>query len=115
MLGYYLKFNDVEFPNPQPPTMTISTIENVNQSEAGTDLVVVVRSAKRSWSFNFNLSYTKKEVLRTLCTYEKVTMSYMGNEYTVRIRDFNEKLVEGSEWVKDIDGLYECSVTVTEY
>ena len=115
MLGNYLAFNDVEFPNPLPPTMQIKTIENVNTSEAGTDLVVVVRPAKRSWSFNFNLSPTKKTLLQELCAREKVTMTYMGNTYTVRLRDFSEKLVEGSEWLRSVNGLYECSVTVTEF
>ena len=115
MLGNYLLFNNVEFPNPLPPTMSIKTIENVNQSEAGTDLVVVVRPAKRTWSFSFNLSYAKKELLRQYCTREKTTMTYMGNNYTVRLRDFSEKLVEGSEWLRSVDGLYECSVTVTEF
>lgn len=115
MLGYYLAFNNVEFPNPLPPTMSIKTIENVNTSEAGTDLVVVIRPAKRSWSFSFNLSYAKKELLRQYCTREKITMTYMGNNYTVRLRDFSEKLVEGSEWLRSVDGLYECTVTVTEF
>lgn len=115
MLGYYLSFNGVEFPNPQPPTMNIKTIENVNTSEAGTDLVVVVRPAKRSWSFSFQLSQTKKEILRGLCEQESVTMVYMGNTYSVRLRDFSEKLVEGSEWLRSSDGLFECNVSVTEF
>lgn len=115
MLGYYLAFNNVEFPNPLPPTMQVKTIENVNTSEAGTDLVVVVRPAKRSWSFNFNLSPAKKNLLQEYCAREKVTMTYMGIDYTVRLRDLNVKLVEGSEWLRDLDGLYECSVTVTEF
>lgn len=115
MLGYYLKFNNVEFPNPLPPSMSVKAIEKVNTSEAGTDLVVVVRPAKRSWSFTFQLSYQKKELLRQICMYEQIPMTYMGNTYTVRVRDFTEKLVEGSEWLRDLNGLYECSVNVTEY
>lgn len=115
MLGNYLLFNDTVFPNPVTPTMTMKAIEKVTQSEAGTDLVIVTRAAKRTWKFNFNLSYAKKEVLKELCKEEKVTMTYMGIQYTVRVRDFNEKLVEGSEWVSNINGLYECSVAVTEY
>lgn len=115
MLGYYLAFNNVEFPNPLPPTMTVKTVENVNTSEAGTDLVVVVRPAKRSWSFQFNLSPTKKNLLQELCTREKVTMTYMGTDYTVRLRDLSIKLVEGSEWLRDVNGLYECSVTATQF
>ena len=55
MLGKYLKFNGVDFPNPITPTKTSQTIENVSQSEAGTDLVVVVRASKKTWNFTFNL------------------------------------------------------------
>lgn len=115
MLGYYLKFNNIEFPNPQPPTMNVQTIENVQQSEAGTDLVVVVRAAKHEWTFNFNLSYLTKERLRLLCQQESVTMDYMGNTYQVRLRDFQESLIEGSEWMSSQQGLYSCSVKVTEF
>lgn len=115
MLGNYLTFNGATFPNPIAPTKTAKTIENVSQSEAGTDLVVVVRSAKRSWSMTFNLSPTKKNVLEALCLEESVTMVYMGSTYTVRLRDYTEKLVENSEWNGTVDGLYECSVSVTEF
>ena len=114
MLGNYLLFNNVTFPNPLPPTMSITTIETVNTSEAGTDLVTVVRPAKRSWAFTFQLSPEKKELLRQYCTREKVNMTYMGNTYVVRVRDFTEALVEGSEWLRNIDGLYTCTVNVTE-
>lgn len=115
MLGNYLSFNNVVFPNPLPPTMAIKTIENVSTSEAGTDLVTVVRPAKRSWNFSFNLSPEKKELLRQYCTREKVNMTYMGTTYVVRVRDFSEKLVEGSEWLSTTEGLFECTVTVTEF
>lgn len=116
MLGNYLKFNNEMFPNPLPSSIhKVQPVENVSESEAGTDLVVVVRPAKNNWSFVWNLSYQKKEVLRALCLKEKVTMSYMGSNYTVRLRDFTDKLVEGSEWLSSTDGLYEVSVTVLEY
>ncbi len=115
MLGEYLLFNEEQFPNPITPSMSSKTIENVSTSEAGTDLVCVVRQAKHSWSFSFNLSNEKKEILRNLCKLESVTMSYMGLTYTVRVRDYQEKLVEGSEWVAIVNGLYEVSVNVTEF
>lgn len=115
MLGNYLSFNDNVFPNPIGPTMTSSTLENVSQSEAGTDLVVVIRPSKKKWSFKFNLSKMKKEILQGLCEDESTTMVYMGSSYRVRVRNFKEKLVEGSEWSSVVDGLYECSCDVTEF
>ena len=115
MLGYYLKFNNEAFPNPITPTMSSKTLENVTQSEAGTDLVCVIRPSKKSWSFKFNLSSHKRDILKALCEDETTTMSYMGNSYTVRVRDYQEKLVQNSEWVDTSEGLYEVSVKVTEF
>lgn len=115
MLNNYLKFNSETFPNPITPQKTSKTIENVFQSEAGTDLVCMVRASKLSWSFKFNLSSGKKTILEALTHDESTQMFYMGNTYTVRVRDYQEKLVEGSEHVSTSEGLYECSVKVTEF
>lgn len=115
MLGNYLKFNNEVFPNPIKPTKTSKTLEKVSQSEAGTDLVVVIRPSKKAWQFKFNLSPDKKEKLEALCQDESTIMEYMGNTYTVRVRDYQEDLVEGSEWLSSMNGLYECSVKVTEF
>jgi len=115
MLGDYLKFNEVSFPNPITPTRSSKTIENVVQSEAGTDLVCVVRPSKNTWTFNFNLSPGKRDILKGLCEDESTQMFYMGSTYKVRVRDFSEKLVEGSEWLSSTEGLFTCSVKVTEF
>ena len=115
MLGYYLTFDGERFPNPKEPQMSSKTVENVTQSEAGSDLVCVVRPSKKSWSFSFDLSSRKKAILQALCENERTTMVYMGRTYDVRVRDYTEKLAEGSEWVATSEGLFACSVKVTEY
>lgn len=115
MLGYYLKFNGVDFPNPNTPSMSSQAIENVSQSEAGTDLVVLVRPSKKSWSFSFNLSSKMRDVLKGLTLLESVSMTYMGTSYTVRIRDYQEQLVPYSEWAVNTDGLFTVSVKVMEF
>jgi len=115
MLGDYLVFNNVTFPNPITPKRTSKTLENVAQSESGTDLVCVIRPSKNSWNFNFNLSPAKRDILEALCEEESVSMTYMGKSYTVRVRDFQEQLVEGSEWLSSTEGLFTCSVKVTEF
>ena len=115
MLGNYLKFNNTEFPLPVSSSMSSKTVENVNQSEAGTDLVTIVRTKKHSWSFSFNLTSAKKDLLKGLCEAETTSMYYMGTTYTVRVRDYQEKIVTGSEWLTRTEGLFTCSVKVTEY
>lgn len=115
MLGNYLTFNGKVFPNPVSQKRNSKTVENVSQSEAGTDLVCVVRPSKNLWSFSFNLSPAKRAVLESLCEDESTTMIYQGVTYTVRVRDFQEELVEGSEWLTSTEGLFKCSVKVTEF
>ena len=115
MLGEYLKFNNTAFPEPLSPTMASKTLENVSTSEAGTDLVCIVRPSKHSWSFKFNLTSTKKNFLKALCADESTSMTYMGTTYTVRVRDYQEKFVDGSEYISTSEGLFECSVKVTEF
>lgn len=115
MLGYYLKFNGVDFPNPKTVSMTSDTIENVSQSESGTDLVTMVRASKKTWNFTFNLSSSKKDILKGLCQAESVTMTYMGTNYTVRLRGYQDSLVEYSEWAANTDGLYTVSVKAMEF
>lgn len=115
MLGNYLLFDNEVFPNPKTPSRTSKTIENVSQSEAGTDLVVVVRPAKNSWNFSFELSPAKRDILEGLTHEESTMMVYQGKTYRVRVRDFQEQTVEGSEWLSSVNGLFTCSVSVTEY
>ena len=115
MLGEYLKFNNVEFPRPTSNSMSSKTIENVTQSEAGDDLVTMVRSSKKSWSFSFNLTSGKKDILEALCEDEYTMMYFCGRTYKVRVREFQQKLENGSEWLTRTDGLFTCSVKVTEY
>lgn len=115
MLGNYIRFNGYVFPNPTSCTMTSKTLENVSQSEAGTDLVCVVRSSKKNWTMSFQLSDTSKNVLEQLCKDESTQMYYQGTTYKVRIRDFSAVLVEGSEWLSRVNGLFNCSVKITEF
>ena len=113
--GDYLKFNGVIFPRPISPSRTSKTIENVNQSEAGTDLITIVRTSKNSWNFTFNLTSRTRDFLLSLCSDESTVMLYQGVSYNVRVRDFNEKFVDGSEWIDRTNGLFVCSVKVTEF
>lgn len=115
MLGNYLTFNSTAFPNPVSVTRTSQTIENVATSEAGSDLVCVVRPCKESWNMKFNLTSLKRNFLKALCADESTSMVYMGTTYTVRVRGYQEKLAENSEWVATSDGLYECTVKITEF
>lgn len=64
---------------------------------------------------SFNLTSRTKNILKGICDEESVSMYYMGDTYTVRVRDFQEKLVQDSEWVDTSEGLYQVTVKVTEF
>lgn len=115
MLGNYLKFNNEIFPNPVSSNKTSKTLENISQSESGTDLVTVIRPSKLTWTFSFNLTPAKRNLLQEICEEESTSMFYQGITYQVRVRDYSEQLVEGSEWLSAVDGLFSCSVKVTEF
>lgn len=115
MLGNYLKFNDEIFPNPTIPSKSSKTLENVSQSESGDDLVTVIRPSKKTWTFSFDLTPAKKDLLEEICEEESTWMFYQGKTYRVRVRDYSEQLVKGSEWLSAVDGLFSCSVKVTEF
>ena len=42
-------------------------------------------------------------------------MTYMGTTYTVRLRGFQDGLVENSEWARNTDGLFTVSVKAMEF
>lgn len=115
MLGNYLSFNGNVFPNPIAPTQTSNPVESVVTSEAGTDLVVMARASKSAWNFSFQLTELYKNKLKQLSEAAKVTMVYQGSTYYVRIRNFQERTVEESEKLTNMNGLYRVSVSVTEY
>lgn len=46
-----IKINNIEIPNPQDINLSYQTIEKVQQSEAGTDLVTLIRTNKRTLTF----------------------------------------------------------------
>ena len=116
MLGNYLSFDDKVFPNPiSEPLKSANPVETVVLSEAGTDLVVMSRSAKHAWNFSFELSSERKAELAEICKKLKVTMVYQGVSYKVRVRNYQERTVSGSEWLSNANGLYRVSVNVTKY
>ena len=46
-----ITIDGIAIPNPQDITVNFQTLENVQQSEAGTDLITVIRMKKRTISF----------------------------------------------------------------
>lgn len=99
MLGNFISINNTTLICPKSFSMKYEDIENVNKSEAGTDIVSVTRLNKINCSIGYVCSHTLRNTLRTYATSNTVTLK-LENEstgHTCRVRNYSEKLVEGTQ------------------
>lgn len=115
-LGYsYLKFNNTVLPwatsNDEKPTH----IETIGVSEAGTDLGIVTRLNKLTYSYSFRVTSWWKEKLFSICNLNQGTL-YIGGDagHVVRPRWNGSKLVQDSELTENTNGLYDVSINFYE-
>lgn len=107
-----ISFEEVEFQNVKAYSMNPETIENVNRSEDGTDLVEFVRAGKNNFSFSFTLTEKKAEVLKALCEYPSGYLEINNESYEGRLRNFKADLIYLSQW--GTTNLYNCSCDFIE-
>lgn len=114
-LGYkYLKFNNVDIPNPIQFDIGFENLENVETSEAGTDLAIISRLQKRTFTCSFQCTSTWLDEFRTLCNLSSGTLKYLGEDITCRARIETATLSQYSEHIKRTDGLWTVAVSFTE-
>lgn len=118
---YPIYFNDEKLPDPKKWEEEFKTIENVNQTEAGTDQVLVVRYEKLTVTAQFNCSsrwaarfaeYRDAGPI-TVKSYDLKSADY--KERRMRIRDFKSSPVEGSKNTPGTTGLYGIVFNLEEY
>ena len=115
MLGKkYITINGESIPNPTSFSEDEQTIENVFQSEAGTDLSTVVRTGKKTAKVTFQVSSFWLAKLRTYSRTASATISINGSSMTARIRNFKASLLPNSENVSGTDGLWTVSMDFIE-
>lgn len=119
--NFPLKFDGTAIPFPNSYDISNSVIENVNESEAGIDVVQIRRMQKMTLSLSFRLmdsylaffeGYAYSSSTIEVSIYDAVTKAYTTK--TMRLRDFKYKLVEKSELVNDINGMYDISFSLIE-
>lgn len=119
--NYPIKFDGTAIPFPNSYDISNSVIENVNESEAGTDIVQIKRMKKMTISLSFRLmdsylaffeGYAYSNSTITVSIYDAVAKAYTTK--TMRLRDFKYKLVEKSELVNNINGMYDISFSLIE-
>lgn len=110
----------VTLPKPQQWDESYSVVENVNTSEAGTDLVNIIRSDKLSVSAQFNVTrvwYHKlyelsQEPYLFLNTYDPLTDAHKLRK--VRVRDFTASFQQYSDNNYG-EGLWVVGFNLTEF
>lgn len=115
MLGLnYLTFNNVSIPNPTAFNISYDNVEEVAQSEAGTDLAIVVRLQKRTFECTFQCTSTWLNSFRTMCNLTSATLVYNSESIVCRARITSATLAPDSEYAARTDGLWTVTVSFTE-
>ena len=118
---YPFKFNNVSIPFPNSVDFSNEVLENVNETEAGTDIVQIRRMKKTTISMSFRLmdsylaffeGYAYSSSTITVSIFDATTQAYITK--TMRMRNFKYSLVEKSELVNDINGMYDISFDLIE-
>jgi len=119
--SYPMMFNTTVIPFPTSYTEEHETVDNVKQTEAGTDIVTVARYGKLKASMTI---VCMQSVLQTLAgfsniasftfkRYNPVTDAY--GEKTVRMRNFQYSPRKGSEDLTEVKGVWEVSFVLEEF
>ena len=121
LIDYPVKFGDEEIPEPEEWSEESSVVENVNQTEAGTDQISVIRYDKLSVSCSFQCShrwagkfkaYSKKDSI-SVRMYDIELAGYKTR--TMRIRSFKADPVKNSQRTPNTNGLWEISFHLEEF
>jgi hypothetical protein len=117
---YPIYFNNVKIPFGITHNASYNTVENVSESEAGTDMVDVVRYDKLTLSLSYKLTSDFVKVIRAfskmrtfeLKMYDTIEEGYVTR--TVRMRNYKENKVRKSARISVSNGLWEVSFDLLE-
>ena len=115
MLGKdYITLNGQKIPNPTGVSVSYTNIENVKQSEAGTDVGNVIKLTKRTINFSFSSTSRGRDKIKAYCRMSQITLTFNGEPMVGRLRIKSSNMVEGSEYAARTDGLWKLSVSFME-
>jgi len=119
---YPIKINNVALPVPSEWNETSETMENVNTTEAGTDIVDVMRTDKLTVNASFDVSSTMLGTFKGWANstsalkvkiYDPFTDAYV--ERDMRIRNFISTLVRYSDKTSGTVGLWTVTFDLIEF
>lgn len=118
---YPIYFDDIKLFTPEKWEESYEVIETTNQTEAGTDQVIVTRHDKLSVSASFNCSSIWAAKFATFRDQDSISVKIYDlkdQEYKTRImrmRSFKTGPEKNSEKVKGTNGLYVVSFELAEF
>lgn len=121
LIDYPVKFDGAVIPEPESWSEEYSVIENVNQTEAGTDQVSVTRYDKLSVSCSFRCSHRWASKFKAYSRKDSISVQMYDiglggyKARTMRIRSFKADPVKNSQRTPDTNGLWEISFTLEEF
>lgn len=93
----------------------VKALEDVNESEAGTELINIRRLDKRVFRASWEGIDSKLlDALVAICQKPTVTVRYRTGTYICRARGINPKMAKKSYLYKRSDGLWNASITFTQ-
>ena len=116
-----IKFDGEEIIEPESWSEDSRVIETVNETEAGTDQIAVLRYDKLSISCSFQCSHRWAKKLKAYSKQDEIDVSFydiLAEENTVRkmrIRDFKAALVDNSWRTPGTNGLWVISFSLEEF
>lgn len=118
---YPMYFNTTAIPFPMDYFEDHEVVDKVKQTEAGTDIVTVVRYRKLKASMTFVCLQSTLQTLAgfnnadsfTFKRYDPVADAY--GEKTVRMRNFHYAPRKGSEDLTEVKGVWEVSFDLEEF
>ena len=114
------KFDNTAIDFPLTWQETVNTVEDVQRTEAGTDVIILTRTDKLSVSVTARVSsskiiffdeYSKKKSF-TLARYDMARNMYETR--TVRMRNYTRSLLRHSEGLEVTKGVWDISYTLEE-
>ena len=119
--SYPMYFDTTAIPFPSTYTESANTVETVNKSEAGTDIVNVTRDDKLSISMTIKCLQPMVATIGSFQTkpsfvfkrYQPKTGAY--EERTVRMRYLSINLQTGSQDLSEVDGVWQLTFRLEEF
>lgn len=113
MLGKYIKFDGVQFPNPVSGTFAPQLVpqENVYLTESGKQASNIVRLNRYCFDAQFNCTSSQVAKLEVLFKKAQCVCEIDGQEYTGRLRGAGSyTMVNNSELTEGTQGLWTVPV-----